>query len=53
MKQFCMMALAGLLVVGCQEVPKGYVINGVNVRACNIGSAERQAKKEEIGILNR
>ena len=28
MKQFCMMALAGLLVVGCQEVPKGYVING-------------------------
>ena len=23
-----MMALAGLLVVGCQEVPKGYVING-------------------------
>lgn len=28
MKQFCMMALVGLLVVGCQEVPKGYVING-------------------------
>ena len=28
MKQFCMMALAGLLMVGCQEVPKGYVING-------------------------
>lgn len=28
MKQFCMMALTGLLMVGCQEVPKGYVING-------------------------
>ena len=28
MKQICMMALAGLMVVGCQEVPKGYVING-------------------------
>ena len=28
MKQFLYDALAGLLVVGCQEVPKGYVING-------------------------
>ena len=28
MKQFCMMALASLLMVGCQEAPKGYVIHG-------------------------
>lgn len=29
MKQFVMMVLAGFLMVSCQEVPKGYVINGV------------------------
>lgn len=29
MKQFAVLALSGLLMAGCQEVPKGYVINGV------------------------
>ena len=28
MKHLCMMALAGLMMVGCQEAPKGYVIHG-------------------------
>ncbi|WP_455628706.1 redoxin domain-containing protein [Parabacteroides chinchillae] len=29
MKQFVMLVLSGLLMVSCQEVPKGYVINGI------------------------
>ena len=42
MKQFCMMALVGLLVVGCQEVPKGYVIN---VYVENIKEGKNYLKK--------